>query len=225
MGLDALCPRVERRARGKGLVLDEDVVKALVVLGRSAEYRVLEERECKHVCGSELAEEIVAPIEQILEERDRAAHPYGELDDTCSVGARLLLFGGDQVRRPLPDVVEPLDEDAHLCAARRVARKKRRIGNAPLEPLDDRRRVADDLDAVDEYRDERLAADVLDGRAVVRIDVDPLDGDGLVPGSERDPLDIRRERNPVDADQIQFFRLKNQSWPIVVARITPHENA
>ncbi len=62
MGLDALCPRVERRARGKGLVLDEDVVKALVVLGRSAEYRVLEERECKHVCGSELAEEIVAPI-------------------------------------------------------------------------------------------------------------------------------------------------------------------
>ena len=65
----------------------------------------------------------------------------------------------------------------------------------------------------------------LDGRAVVRVDVDPLDREALVAGGKRDPLDVGRERNPVDADQIQCFRLKNQSWLSVVARIRPHENA
>ena len=98
-------------------------------------------------------------------------------------------------------------------------------GKRALEPIDDRRRVADDLRSVDEHRDERLAAHGLDGRAVTRVDVDPLDLDRLVPRGKRDPLDIGRERNSVDADQIQFFRLKNQSWTTVVATMTPHENA
>ena len=47
--------------------------------------------------------------------------------------------------------------------------------------------------------------------------------DGLLNPDERHAFDIRRERNPVDADQIQFFRRKNHSWPMVVATITPHE--
>jgi hypothetical protein len=51
-----------------------------------------------------------------------------------------------------------------------------------------------------------LAAHSLDRRAVIRVDVDPLDLDRLVPGCERDPLDIGREGNSIDADQIQFFR-------------------
>jgi hypothetical protein len=38
----------------------------------------------------------------------------------------------------------------------------------------------------------------------MRVDIDPLDLDRLVPGRERDPLDIRREGNSIDADQIQF---------------------
>ena len=46
---------------------------------------------------------------------------------------------------------------------------------------------------------------------VVGIDVDPLDRDALVAGGERDALDVRRERDPVDADQIHFLRRKNQS--------------
>lgn len=138
---------------------------------------------------------------------------------------RLLLLRCDQVRRPLPDVVEPVHEDAHLGATRRLVRKERRVGDALLEPIDDHRRVAQDLIPVDEHRDETLAAHILDGRAVIRVDVDPLDLDRLVPGCERDPLDIGREGNSVDANQIQFFRLKNQSWPNVVATITPHENA
>jgi hypothetical protein len=46
-----------------------------------------------------------------------------------------------------------------------------------------------------------------------------------VTGGERYPLDVRRERDPVDTDQSHFFRLKNQSWKSVVPTIRPHENA
>lgn len=206
-------------------MLDEDVVEPLVIVGWSAEYRVFEKREGDHVCGSKIAEEIVAPVQQVLEERDRSAHPGGELGDARGVGLLLLLLRGDQVWRALPDVVEPVHEHAHFGATCRLMRKEGRVGDALLEPIDDRRRVADYLHSVDEHRDEALAAHSLDGRAVIRVDVDPLDLDRLVPGGERDPLDVRREGNSVDANQIQRFRLKNQIWPIVVATITPHENA
>ena len=206
-------------------MLDEDVVEALVVVGRSAEHRVFEEREGDHVRGSKVAEEIVAPIEQALEERDGAAHACGELGDARGVGLRLLLLRGDQVRRALPGVVEPVHEHAHFGVTCRLARKKWRVRDAPLEPIDDRRRVADDLASVDKHRDETLTAHSLNERPVIRVDLDPLDLDRLVPGGERDPLDVGREGNAVDANQIQFFRLKNQSWPNVVATITPHENA
>ena len=206
-------------------MLDEDVVEALVVVGGSAEYRVFEEREGEHVRGPKVAEEVVAPVQQVLEEKNRIAHPGGELDDARGVELRLLLLYGDQVRRALPDVVEPVHEYAYLGATCRRARKQGWVWDALFEPIDDRRRVADDLASVDEYRDETLAAHCFNRRAVIRVDVDPLDFDRLVPGGERDSLDIGREGNAVDANQIQFFRLKNQSWPNVVATITPHENA
>ena len=119
--------------------------------------------------------------------------------DAARVRLRLLLLGRDQVRRALPDAVEPRDEDLHLGTARGLARVERRLGNAPLEPLDDGRRVAENLVAVDEHRHERLPAHRLDRGAVARIDVDPLELDALVAGCERDALDVRRERNPVDA--------------------------
>ena len=206
-------------------MLDENVVKALIVVRRRTEDGVLEEREGDHIRSPELAEEIIAAVQQILEEGDGAAHPRGQLGDARRVRFRLLFLGGDQVRRSLPDVVEPVDEHAHFGAARRLAGEERRVGDALLEPVDDDRRIADDLVSVDQHRDERLTAQSLNRRAVVRVDVDPLDLDRLVPGGERYPLDVGREGNAVDANQIQRFRLKNQIWPTVVATITPHENA
>jgi hypothetical protein len=66
-----------------------------------------------------------------------------------------------------------------------------------LEPFEDRRRVGHDLVIGDEHGD----------------------------CCECDSLDVGRKGNPVDVDQSQFFRLKNQSWPIVEKTITAHENA
>jgi hypothetical protein len=43
-----------------------------------------------------------------------------------------------------------------------------------------------------------VSADLLDRRAVARVDVDPFDLDALVSGGQRDPLDVRRERDAVD---------------------------
>ena len=71
---------------------------------------------------------------------------------------------------------------------------------ARLEPFEDRGRVGDDLAVLrDEEGDEPLPAHRLDRRAVVRVDVDPLDIEALVPDRERDALDVRREGDPVDA--------------------------
>ena len=77
----------------------------------------------------------------------------------------------------------------------------------------------------DEHRHERLAAHRLDRGAVERVDVDPVDRDALVPCDERHALDVRRERDPVDADQIQFRRLNHASCSIVVTMIRPQEKA
>jgi hypothetical protein len=42
-----------------------------------------------------------------------------------------------------------------------------------------------------------------------------------VPRGECDALDVRRERDPVDPDQIHFARRNHQSCMRVVAAITP----
>ena len=121
--------------------------------------------------------------------------------DARRVRLRLLELGRHQVRRPLPDAVEPVDEHGDLGPPRLVGGEERRLREAALEVLDDRRRVGDRLVAVDQHRHERLPADVLDRGPVVRVDVDPLDLEPLVPGRERDALDVRRERDPVDAER------------------------
>src|SRR2546430_15598744 len=83
---------------------------------------VLEERKCDHVGDSELAVEVVAPVEQALEGVERAAHARTELVDAAPVRLRPFELGGDQVRRPLPEAVEPVDEDRDLRTPRRLAR-------------------------------------------------------------------------------------------------------
>ena len=55
---------------------------------------------------------------------------------------------------------------------------------------------------VDQNRDERLAADALHRAPVTRIDVLPLHVEALVRKGERDALDVRRERNSVDAHHL-----------------------
>ena len=223
MGVDAANPGVQRRHSSERLMLDEDAVKELVVIRRKAEHGVLEKRERHHIRRSEVAVEIVAAGEQLFEAGDRRAHPLRELRKSDGIWLRPFELGGDQVRRPLPDLVEPVDEDAHLRRARRIAREERRLRNVGFEPLDDGGRVDDHLVAVDENRHERLAADRLDRRAVGRVDVDPLDLDALVPRGKRDPLDVRRERDPIAGEAYsQSLRRKNQSWASVVTAIKPH---
>ncbi len=226
MRVNALRPTAEPRVPvAERHVLDEDPVEDLVVPRRQAEDGVFEERERDHVSDAEFPVEVIPPVEQILEDVERRAHARPQLLDAARVRVRCLELGRDQVRGPLPELVEPVDENLHLRAPRGLARIERWFGVPALQPRENAWGVRDDLVAVDEHRDEPLAAHRLDGRAVIRVDVDPLDCDRLVSGCERDPLDVGREGNSVDADQIQLFRLKNTIWPIVVATITPHENA
>ena len=60
----------------------------------------------------------------------------------------------------------------------------------------------DDLAVLrDEHGDELLPADLADRRAVVQVDLDPLDLDALEGERERDTLDVRRERDAQHADR------------------------
>ena len=90
-----------------------------------------------------------------------------------------------------------------------------------LEPGEDPRRVEEDLPVRLDHGDEVLAGDGAHGRAVGRIDVDPLDGDALVPGRERDALDVGGERDAVDADQIDAVHSISMSSPSTASPVTP----
>ena len=62
---------------------------------------------------------------------------------------------------------------------------------------DDGHRVGDHLAVLQRQdRDERLPAQRDDRGAVVRVDVDPVDLQALVPRGERDAVDVRRVRDP-----------------------------
>ena len=190
--LEARIPTAERHR------IAEDLVEAVLV-ALLPDDRVLEEGKRDHVRDGQLvAEEEVAPGEERLEERQRICDPLRELRDPLPARLRLLLLGGDQVRRPLPDVVEPVDEDPHLCAPCLVGREERRLGVPRLEVLEDRRRVGEDEVAVDEDGHELLPADRDNWASVAVIDVDVLDRDPLVRERERDALDVGRERNPIE---------------------------
>jgi hypothetical protein len=69
-----------------------------------------------------------------------------------------------------------------------------------LQPGDDPHGVDEHLAVVGlEHRDEVLAAELAHGATVGRVDVDPFDGDALVPEGQRDALDVRGEGDPQDA--------------------------
>ena len=206
-------------------MLDENVMEPLVVVGRHAEYRVFEEREGDHVGGPEIAEEIVAPVQQVLEERDRSAHPGRELGNAPGVGPWLLSSAAIRFGGRFQTL---LNQSTKTRTSARRAGSRGKSGGSGTRCSSQSMIAGESLTisvSVDQYRDKPLAAHSLDGRTVARVDVDPLDLDRLVPGGQCDPLDIGRERDSVDANQIQFFRLKNQIWPTVVAAMTPHENA
>src|SRR6478609_4129501 len=118
-------------------MLAENRVETLVVSLREPEDHVLEEREGSDVGDPEFAEEIVAAVKELLEDGDRGAHAFAEPRDARSIGLRLLLLVRDQVRRTLPEPVEPLQKDLHLGAARGLARVERRLRHLLLEPFED----------------------------------------------------------------------------------------
>ena len=86
----------------------QNLVEPLIVVGVGID-RILEERERDHVRDAEVAEQKVALVQQRLEEVERGR-------DLRAVGARILA-AVDEIRRPLPDLVEPFDEDVDLGAA------------------------------------------------------------------------------------------------------------
>src|SRR5438093_1086796 len=90
-----------------------------------------------------------------------------------------------------------------LCPA-----AKRRVGAERLILDED---LVEPLVVVDQDRHEGLAADLLDGGAVVRVDVDPLELDSLVPRRERDAFDVRGKRDPVDAKGDALQRIPTAS--------------
>jgi kynurenine formamidase len=75
---------------------------------------VLEEREGCTVRGRERSEEIVPAREHPLEELARAREFLSELVDPRLVRLGLTPFGLDLVGRPLPEAVEPVEEDVEL---------------------------------------------------------------------------------------------------------------
>ena len=81
-----------------------------------------------------------------------------------------------------------------------VVGEERRLRVPRLEVLEDRRRVGDDEVAVDQDGDERLAGDLLDGRAVLGVDPDRLDLEPLVGQGERDAVDVGRVGEPVELE-------------------------
>jgi hypothetical protein len=68
-----------------------------------------------------------------------------------------------------------------------------------LEPAQDDRRVGDDRVGGLENRNEILATQCPQRGAITGIDLHPVRLDALVRQGERDPLDVRRERDPVNA--------------------------
>ena len=142
-GVHATDPRLEPRVPAvQGEVLPEDEVE-LVGVGLVVDEAVLEERKRRAVGRRELPEEVVAPGEQPLEELERPRQLPAELVDPLRIGLRLAPLRLDLVRRPLPDPVEPVEEDVELGTARLVLREERRLRLQRFEVAEDDRRVRD----------------------------------------------------------------------------------
>src|SRR6266511_3633006 len=92
--VQAADPRLDSRPPVDRLPLTQDLVERLVVLVVRV-HGVLHERKRDHICDAELAEQVVAAVEQRLEqvERRRDARPV----------LRRIPTRGDQVRSALPE--------------------------------------------------------------------------------------------------------------------------
>jgi len=111
MGINACCPRPQRRARVERLVLDENVMKALIVIRGSAESRVLEEREGDDVRDAELVpEQEGVRTQEVLEAVERGEGPSrmlvtlgyagwspGQLEHELSQNAWLTVEAADSI--------------------------------------------------------------------------------------------------------------------------------
>jgi hypothetical protein len=181
------------------LKLAQDEVKQLAVLV-VVEDGVLQERECGAVGDGEFAEQVLAPVEQVLEQVQRRGQFVAQSVDPSLVRRRLRSLGFDLVRRTLPDVVEPVEEDVDLRTPRGLPRKECRLRLQLFEVTKNDCRIGDDSPVVNEHRDERLAAYSFDLAAVGGIDVDPLDLDLLMGEGQRNALDVRRKRDAVDTE-------------------------
>lgn len=71
----------------------------------------------------ELTEQVVTAVQHALEEAERTEQLATELLDPPLVGRGPRSLGLDLVRRPLPDPVEPVEEDVELRPPRRVTEK------------------------------------------------------------------------------------------------------
>jgi hypothetical protein len=184
----------------KDLVDLEDAVEELVVGGVAAR-RVLEEREDREVRRRDLvAHDEVAAAQQALEDPEAVLHALRLPLDDVVVRLLVLELQLDRVRRPLPDLVEPVDEQVHLGFPRRVGGEDRRVRVGLFEIPEDADRVDHDGALVVDHRDQALAADDLDLTAVVVGDLNGLDLQALVGESEGDALDVRRVGRPVKPD-------------------------
>ena len=94
----------------------------------SRSLRVLQEREGGAVGRGEVAEEVVAAVEQLLEHVEPLTHAPAEGGDTVVVGILALQLVLDRVRRHLPDLVEPVEEYVELGSPGGIAREQRRVG-------------------------------------------------------------------------------------------------
>src|SRR3954454_6532409 len=97
-------------------MLDENRMEALVVALGKPEDGVLQERERGDIGDPEIAEQVVAAVEELLEDGNGRAHSLAELGDARPIRLPLLLLVGNQVRRPLPELGEPLQKKLHLRA-------------------------------------------------------------------------------------------------------------
>src|SRR5690348_6183662 len=67
-GVDAGDPAVQRRVAGERHVVDEHPMERIAIVRRDSVRGIFEERERGHVGKAEVAEEVVATVEQRLEQ-------------------------------------------------------------------------------------------------------------------------------------------------------------
>ena len=148
---------------------------------------------------------MVAPGQHLLEEVEVVPHCPAESLHPAHVALPLWLLEllGDLVRRPLPDPVEPVDEEEAIGPAAGVLRvERRRVGEVLLEVEDDLHRVDHHALAVDQDRHQVLPADPSNFGSIARRDGDRFRSELLVGERQGDPLDVGRVLDPVELEHL-----------------------